>query len=397
MSGRDARPVLGALIAPSTAEAIIARTLAAQTSAHVEAVLQAKPELEQLILYAAEGYNHLLDATEQRDVTAYFFTLRDVDLHRRTVTGWAREGGQWVKRLVPWPDVFYDQAKRVAMGQESQALQALYASSIPINSVRSLGKWSCCNVLARFRDLLPLLPETVFYQQPEDLLSMLRRHRSVYVKPEWGSTGRGISKVWTRGEDRWGWQESVRGEVRENCTLAEVVALIKQAAGNAPIAVQQEIALYEHGGRRSDMRVGMHKDRWGEWQPERGCVRVAQAGAVATNWWRGGSSIPLPEALQVYAEGEDAANKLWERIWGSALKIATRLEEALGPMGELGLDMALDRDRRLWLIEVNPMPNKGTYDTVDGVVDSQYTYTVDYAIYLHEHRQDIGRPSINDQ
>ncbi|MGE5652937.1 MAG: hypothetical protein ACM3ZQ_01535, partial [Bacillota bacterium] len=134
------RPILGMLMNPKTADLILNTVLGAERNPTIEAALRAKPELHQLLRYAAEGFNYLIDAAEQAGIAAYYFVLRDVDPEQRTVYAWVRELGQWVRRPVPWPDVFYDQSKQVSMGRETQALHAFYATSIPINSVRTLGK-----------------------------------------------------------------------------------------------------------------------------------------------------------------------------------------------------------------------------------------------------------------
>lgn len=325
-----------------------------------------------------------VDAAEEAGLTLYYFTLGDVDLEQLTVTGWLRVDGEWQRYTVPWPDVFYDQAHKVN-GAEARILNHLYEGSIPINSARTLGKWGCYDLLRRFDDTSALLPETVLYQMPDDLLGMMRKHQALYIKPEWGSNGQGIARAWATGDGVLGWRDAVSGEEQVSLSAAELLELIAQSSRRNLLIIQQGIPLFEIESRPTDIRVGMRKDGAGEWRLayNESRIRIARPGAITTNWKRGSSWVVFPEGLDLLATSEEEAHTVWSTLQGASLTIARRLEESLGPLGELGLDLGFDRDRRLWLIEVNVMPNKSTYPTVNGVIDPVYTRTIAYATYLY--------------
>ncbi len=333
--------------------------------------------------------NNLADAADQAEISYYCFALRDVRPQARSIDGWVREDGRWSLRRVPWPDVFYDQVRASPRGQELRALHALYTSATPINTARALGKHLTFQMLERYPDVRPMLPETVLFQQPRDLSSMLDKYHRVYLKPEWGSNGQGISRVWREVDGLYRWTGAVSGLTKTGCTFEEVLVLVGEEGGHGLLVVQQEIPLFAIDGQGSDMRIGVRKDRAGHWCFDPARTRVMRPGGITTNWARGAAWTLFPEGLDYYVRGGVAREQLWQRLQTCAVKLALRLEESIGPMGELGFDLAFDHELNIWLVEANPMPNRPLYDTIDGVIHPVYTRIVDYAIYLYEQRQEL--------
>lgn len=73
-----------------------------------------------------------------------------------------------------------------------------------------------------------------------------------------------------------------------------------------------------------------------------------------------------------------------EKISQETIKIAKYIEKEFGPHGEIGMDMAVDRNGKIWFIEANAKPEKlpipGLEDT-EGV-SPQFLATFQYATHL---------------
>ena len=104
---------------------------------------------------------------------------------------------------------------------------------------------------------------------------------------------------------------------------------------------------------------------------------VAKPQAIVTNVAQGAKEVVLtpPDKLPWLS---------WEKLWEYSLKSLASLERKFGPLGEVGLDIALDMEGRLWLLEANSHPSsKGYLEAAPKEVCNQiFGLPLDYAKYL---------------
>jgi len=74
----------------------------------------------------------------------------------------------------------------------------------------------------------------------------------------------------------------------------------------------------------------------------------------------------------------------WEEIESFSKNVALALEACFGLHGEIGLDVGLDQQGKLWLIEANSKPNTTGYLqlTSEAVCDLVYGLPLDYSKFL---------------
>ncbi len=327
--------------------------------------------------------NMHMDAAELLGVHVYCFVLKDVQLEQRTIAGWVRVDGEWIRTPVPWPDVYYELPEMEALDAEMPIVEALWNSTITTNTTRRLGKWQCCDILRRYSDTEWYVPDTVLYVAPENLASMVRKHRVVLIKPEYGKTGRGISRVSASAHGRYSWEDSVTSRRASSLSLGQVVARARQTAGASRLAIQQSISLLRVDGRLSDIRVNMNKDGSGQWQFMFAGIKIGRAGKFVTNMARGGAWVAFPAALKILDADQAKAERLLAEVHQAAAVITNRLEQQVGPMGEVGYDLAFDTNHRMWFLEANPNPGKtNKYTRIKGKIPPWYSHLLEYACYL---------------
>ena len=119
--------------------------------------------------------------------------------------------------------------------------------------------------------------------------------------------------------------------------------------------MQQGIAFARYRGRRFDLRLLMQKSGDGEWTVSAAYARVAPPGSLRANLDAGGKAVRCTRVLgHIFGR---RGRRVLQRVLETGLAVARAIEAgAPGPMGELGIDIGVDRTGRPWVIEANSKP-----------------------------------------
>ncbi|GAB2672313.1 YheC/YheD family protein [Paenibacillus thermoaerophilus] len=214
-------------------------------------------------------------------------------------------------------------------------------------------------------ELLLADPETSAYvpetrpMTAEHVQTMLDRYGMVYVKPDVGTFGRGVARVdLIRDSDGNPDSYVYRHEDKEK-RFADADSLwnqLLQLAGGRKYLVQQGIELLRYDGRRFDIRVMMQRDVRGQWAATGMIARLAHPAKIVTNYHSGGQPIELEPLLEANMSADQTAEYIagLERIGHLT---ASAFNRAYPGVNMLGLDIAVDSDRRPWILEVNTNPD----------------------------------------
>jgi glutathione synthase/RimK-type ligase-like ATP-grasp enzyme len=206
-------------------------------------------------------------------------------------------------------------------------------------------KWAKHEVLRKGRGLSRYMPETKRMTR-RSVRVMLRKYGMVYVKPVFGSLGIGVMKVTGAGR-RLRYQ---RGTAKRSFPrFSKGYASILRAAKGKPYMVQQGIRMARYRGRPFDLRLVVQRRPGRNWRVTGGLVRLAHPRKIVTNGSQGGTIYPL----QAMLPGRGTRRRL-NRI---ALRSARRLHAVYPRLIEIGLDVAIDRRRRPWILEANTRPD----------------------------------------
>lgn len=74
----------------------------------------------------------------------------------------------------------------------------------------------------------------------------------------------------------------------------------------------------------------------------------------------GGTILSSSEAIHHYFK--DRGTEVEERIQRAAVELAEAIEQSLGkPLGEIGLDIGIDRNGHIWMFEANSKPGRHVF------------------------------------
>ncbi|HEY8418623.1 MAG TPA: YheC/YheD family protein [Limnochordales bacterium] len=308
-------------------------------------------------------------AAAEQGIPAFVFRAADVRWRDGVVLGWVPAAGRWRRVRCPLPDVVYD--RTIGRWREERR-GALLARLSRLGAAVFNGpvgyKWHIHRLLAAHEPLQAHLPVTRRLRAASDVQKLLGRFDGVFLKPEHGFGGDGIVRVQAAGNGRFRMATVTRPGGRWTDAWGLLRRLSRLARGR-PYLVQQELDLARWRGRRFDVRVLVLRDDQGRWQVAGTAVRVGAAGSIVSNLRRGGRAY---NPLRVLAEAIDAGPAAVEGCLAAvervALAAATAVGEALPAVGELGVDVGVDRHGHPWLIEVNPKPGRKSFAREDGAV-----------------------------
>jgi glutathione synthase/RimK-type ligase-like ATP-grasp enzyme len=208
------------------------------------------------------------------------------------------------------------------------------------------------------------------------LFDMLKLYQMVYIKPVCGSRGIGVIKI-EKGKNGFHFQEdTVKHSFR---TFQQMYRSIQLRIGNKPYLVQRGIGMLKYSNRPFDFRVMVQKNQAGKWDCTGIVARLAHPKRVVTNGSQGGTIYAADELLTKVTNTIDAA-KLIKRMTKMGLMTANQFSHSYPAMNEIGLDIAIDRQRKLWILEVNTRPDPCPFTKLSdhAMIDSIISYAKAY-------------------
>lgn len=321
----------------------------------------------------------------------YAFAPRDINWQEETVFAYfLGDSGMWLRRTVPLPDVVYNRlASRKA------------ETSSSINSLRErfirrkipFFNWSFFNksdVYALLEDDIQankFVPESIMNPRTEVIKDMLDRHQFVYYKPSAGSLGIGIYRLTYLPKKGYFVRYTTNGK---NILLrfkqySSLIRMLQERHGRSlrSYVVQQGVRLIEIDNCPIDFRFHMHKNGEDHWVVVGIGAKKAGRGSVTTHVKNGGQLMTPKQALE-RAFGDRA-----DEVLQNAKKVAIELAEAIERnhphlLGELGFDIGIDREERIWMFEANAKPGRSIFKhpSLRGEGQSSIEHIVEHCVYL---------------
>ncbi|MEF2246995.1 MULTISPECIES: YheC/YheD family protein [unclassified Paenibacillus] len=239
-------------------------------------------------------------------------------------------------------------------------MRMLYVSGLHISSAQKLSsKWRKTKLLGSEASLQKHIPVTRPMTRTT-LNTMLASNGMVYVKPSIGSLGRGVMRV-ERFYDQYngrrisyayqlGASRRVFGDYE-----ALYGALLKETKGKRYI-VQRGIHALKHDGNVFDLRVVVQRSPSGGWEVTGIVGRVAQPGKIVSNGTQGGSIMPAQQLLYNHT-GFSNHQRLMRQLERIGIQTMKKMHRANPKLKEIGIDIAIDRNLKPWILEVNVRPD----------------------------------------
>ncbi|MDQ0061182.1 YheC/YheD family endospore coat-associated protein [Paenibacillus harenae] len=307
----------------------------------------------------------LAQACAEQGAYVYFFTPNQLG-DMTSVSGWVFAGG-WKKTSMPMPDVVNNRITSRKMESRPSVQHFLKEVKLQHTTVvfneKFLDKAEVFDALKKDETVARYLPESHLLRNYTMLNAMCSRYNSVFLKPIRGSLGKGIIRI-TRAESNNGYLAmfaTASGSRKQMFnTLEKLFSTISTKMKTIRYQIQQGLQLIEIQKRPVDFRALVQKNAKGKWAITSIVARTAGDQHFVSNLARGGTLSTAAEAIGK-SNLQNGINKheASVRLRQAALHIAKGVDAQIpAHFGELGIDLAMDTNGRVWLLEVNSKPSK---------------------------------------
>lgn len=211
-------------------------------------------------------------------------------------------------------------------------------------------KWLKTNALRSNPYIARHIPPSRLYSAA-NLRSMLLSHGTVVIKPVRGGGGMGVMKISAGGG---GYRSTYMARTHSFGSFSGLVSHIDRKRRGRRYLIQKGIRLATIAGRPIDYRVKFVKEN-GVWTIRSMVGRVARRGLFVTNLCRGGMQLTAAQGIRRSLSSGAVRRKKGEMR--NLTRVATHLMESRFPgIGQLGYDYGIDRNGRIWILEVNTRP-----------------------------------------
>jgi len=342
-------------------------------------------------------FRRLLAAAKRYNAVAYVFSPTDVEWAKGRCKGYwlgthPISNQKWEERYFPLPDVIYDQIVSRSFDKRDDVQQTksrFYKLLAPRYFNQGFfDKWQTFEWLKSDRRSVPYVPETAKYGKVSDMLPLLSKFQTVYLKPIHGTHGVGIIKV-SKGNtgDVTHQLKRRNGKVIEGVskTVHQALSRYSNRLRGSRYIVQRGLRLLSYHGRPFDIRVLLQRDLAGVWKRAKIFARVAPEGDFASNLTTGGEALAARHVLSAATKDEKAVKRIMHMVHQIIKTIPVVIEEQSDQtLGEMGVDLGVDDHFHVWIIEVNAKPWKSptTEHGSEAVVVRSFERPIEYAIHL---------------
>ncbi|ADU29710.1 YheC/YheD family protein [Evansella cellulosilytica] len=320
---------------------------------------------------------------------AYVFGAHHINWEEEMIEGYTFSDSGWKKVIVPFPDVIYDRLPNrrteahPLFSNAREKLQSKY--EIPWFNPGFFDKSKIYDILIQLDEVNHLLPKTISAPTQDEIIAFIHEQEHVYMKPKNGSLGVGIHQITYDPNSSFYYcrfRDNTRNRLRRYSSLLHLLKTqFKQ--GYDQYVIQQGISLMKYQNNPIDFRVHTNKDEKGIWRMSAIAAKIAGPGSVTTHVKSGGH-IKLIEEIW---EDLDLNKSLLNNIKHTALRLSSAIDKKTdGYIGEIGFDIGVDEQERIWMFEANSKPGRTIFSHPKLSKEDLLTrkMPIQYAIYLYE-------------
>lgn len=325
-------------------------------------------------VYPEGRISALIDESNKQNVNLIFFSAKDIDFSREIITADMYINGKWETKSTPLPDVV-NNISPISKHQQSVPERKL-RRIIPFTSFPVGNKFSLPKLMVKHRKFADLLVPFRMITKPEIVYDYLEKEKRAVIKPILGARGKSIYFIQKKGnrflisKHR---QERIYNQEKFSKWVKKVLLNRKFS-----YMIQQYVECRTKNDEPFDIRAHMQKNHQGNWQITHIYPRIGSRDSILSNISRGGRTEELkPFLIKEY--GEHLGRRFYQKLSELSLDLTKYLDRIHHfSLDEIGLDLAIDKNKRFWLHEANNGP-QSTYHEKERAV-----HTIGYAKYIAE-------------
>lgn len=310
--------------------------------------------------------SQLINLGREMGEICFAFSTNSIDFNRKIIYGYTHGKEGWRKRIFPIPDVIYPREGGYSPAKLKirRRLQSMGCSFI---NPPLIGKWETHKILSQNPILGSYMPDTQLVTSFHEVDRMLKKYGAVYMKPINGSMGRNIIRVIKKKNINvyeYQYQQNSQPRLGTVHGLNSLRHSLGRFMGKRRYIVQRRINLVRMNGKIVDVRVLVQKENAGKWSVTGKACRIGRNGSITSNISAGGSGEKVPAVLARNFTDPIQRERIMTELDHVALEAAQALESNISNIGELGIDIGIDRNGQLWFIEANLRPARHVFNLI---------------------------------
>jgi len=222
-----------------------------------------------------------------------------------------------------------------------------------------MGKLGKHNFMKKYNSIHTVLPDTRAATKA-NIISMIAKYNSLYLKPDVGTGGFGIYKIIKKNKS-FILKSGTRST--EYKSFQALYGSIQKVLRKKKYVVQKGIDLLKHDGRPFDIRVMVQKNRNRRLETTGIIGRLARKNKIVTNYHNGGTPMKIDYLLKSHFRGSQRAS-LIKKIESVGREASVVLAKRLSGNKAFGVDIAIDSKMKPWVLEVNTRPDMSIFKTL---------------------------------
>jgi len=331
----------------------------------------------------------------QKDLPASYFIFgpKDISFNQKRVQGYFLRmvNGRiiWEKHTIPLPDVIYNRVFRVGEKFPSviEAKRRLQEAGCKMFNPFCFNKWDIYQRIKYDPGAAPYLPETILHPSYDELSTLLKKYKMIYLKPVEGYMGFGIVKMYYRPDGIYcRYNKKGKNQLIRYSTLEGAIKHIFGKRNLKDYIAQQGIQLIRLDDRSIDLRVHTNRDHLGKWKVTAVAAKMAGKGSVTTHIRTGGKVFSFDEILsRLFTEKERSVVK--QKLEDAAISLSKSISDKLPKyVGDIGFDIGIDQNGHPWLFEANSQPGRHVFahPSLRAQEPLSRRMILDFALYLSQ-------------
>ncbi len=319
----------------------------------------------------------------------FLFGSEHIDWEHGVINGFFYTSKGWTKQTVPFPNVVYDRLpnRKSERNPEAKEVKEKLENDylIPWYNPGFFNKLELYDRLYNDQRAEKYLPETYPFTSFSNIELMLAKYGHVFLKLANGSFGQGIRHIIYDQQDGVYYCRfyEEKNRLLKFYTLENLLEYVYRGKRLNGVIVQQGIQLIRINKKPVDFRVHVNKNDHGEWTVTAIAAKMAGIGSPTTHGHYGGTVHTVEEIFPDEEERKMNEEKLKE----AALSLANAIEQNIGGIiGEIGFDLGIDREGKVWMFEANSKPGRFIF-AHPGLKESDYLtrkLALAFAVHLTE-------------
>jgi hypothetical protein len=330
----------------------------------------------------------LVEANKEVNNILYFFSLREVNLKEQKITGyyWHKTKKGWRRKDFSFPDVLYI---RCGIDERYNQTFTELCNMIIKNHGELIthyrfDKWRLYKIMSKDPVIKNHLPMTRTVKQPNDIKRILQRYKVVYLKSHIGRMGKNVLRVEPRpfGGYQYSFYRSEQLTVRTVSDFQSLMNVVNKFFRGRKYLIQQGIELLKFNNRLIDMRAELQHSGDGSVEIVGISVRYGQPHSPITTH---GNVLTFNDFfIKKMGYSKEQLEAFHSVVQKYLISVYEFIDNNYGKYAEMGIDFAIDKNKKIWFIEANSRSTHASLNKAYGKA-ALYTYNkniLEYARYL---------------